>query len=50
MIGSVSVDPLAGVNGDSAGGTGLLKNTENPCTFDGALKTPFASTANTRAK
>ena len=49
-MGSVSVAPLGGDNGDNAGGTGLLKKTENEMTFDGALKMPFAFTARTRAK
>jgi len=49
-MGSVSVAPLAGESGDGGGGTGLLKNTEKLMAFDGALKTPPASTAKTRAK
>jgi hypothetical protein len=50
VTGSVTIVPFAGPTGEGGGGNGLLKKTEKVMTFDGALKTPLASTAKTRAK
>ncbi len=50
MIGSVSVTPLAGDKGIGGGGSGLLKKTLKVIRLDGALNTPCASTAYTRAQ